>query len=521
MTRLVKVALLAWPVFCGGVASAESDYEALVRLDAEFMQFSEPKLVHGVPDLSPAAIEAQRAGLERLKEQLRSFDVSDWPVPQKADYLLVWSKLNHMVFEHRVLRPWERDPLLYLYQVSRIPYTETPVENAERGEFASRLKAVPELMEGAQRNLTQPVGELAKLTVFHLENFDGVGQRQPHRASPPAGTIGWFTDLCQRLEKDDPSLVRDCGRAVTAVREYRDWLKGKLGDMPHSAAIGVDNLNWYLRHVRLLPYNVNDLLLLGKREFHRYRFNHIVERNKNEDLSKLSLTRNAEQHLERTRDAEARIRAIIADQDLLTIPDYMPEGFETDTYWSPRSETNRHFWEELQFRNALNNHIHASIPGHRFDKLMQQHIENPIRKTVTETARIEGWGTYLEELLLQAGIADDNPRARELFYIALIKRGSRTFAEIGMHGGQMTLAEANAYMIDWVPFMEENLGRYDLANYLRRPGSGSMYLLGKMQIEQLISEREFQLGSEFDLGNFHDEFLSKGIIPVTLIRYGR
>jgi uncharacterized protein (DUF885 family) len=124
-------------------------------------------------------------------------------------------------------------------------------------------------------------------------------------------------------------------------------------------------------------------------------------------------------------------------------------------------------------------------------------------------------------LLLQAGIADDNPRARELFYIALIKRGSRTFAEIGMHGGQMTLAEANAYMIDWVPFMEENLGRYDLANYLRRPGSGSMYLLGKMQIEQLISEREFQLGSEFDLGNFHDEFLSKGIIPVTLIRYGR
>jgi uncharacterized protein (DUF885 family) len=88
-----------------------------------------------------------------------------------------------------------------------------------------------------------------------------------------------------------------------------------------------------------------------------------------------------------------------------------------------------------------------------------------------------------------------------------------------MHGGQMTLAEANAYMIDWVPFMEENLGRYDLANYLRRPGSGSMYLLGKMQIEQLVSEREFQLGSEFDLGNFHDEFLSKGIIPVTLIRW--
>jgi len=34
-----------------------------------------------------------------------------------------------------------------------------------------------------------------------------------------------------------------------------------------------------------------------------------------------------------------------------------------------------------------------------------------------------------------------------------------------------------------------------------------------------ISERAFQLGDAFELGKFHDEFLSKGIIPVTLIRW--
>ena len=31
------------------------------------------------------------------------------------------------------------------------------------------------------------------------------------------------------------------------------------------------------------------------------------------------------------------------------------------------TDESHHFWEEIQFRNALNNHIHASIPGHRFD----------------------------------------------------------------------------------------------------------------------------------------------------------
>jgi uncharacterized protein (DUF885 family) len=181
--------------------------------------------------------------------------------------------------------------------------------------------------------------------------------------------------------------------------------------------------------------------------------------------------------------------------------------------------TTRHFWEELQFRNALDNHIHASIPGHRFDGLLRQKVQNPIRKSYRDTERGEGWATYLEETLMQAGITDDNPRARELFYIALIKRGSRIFAETGMHSGKMSVDQANAYMMEWVPFMEEKLGRYDLVVYLRRPGAGSAYLVGKIQIEKLLSERAFLLGDKFEIGKFHDEFLSKGIIPVTLIRW--
>ena len=55
---------------------------------------------------------------------------------------------------------------------------------------------------------------------------------------------------------------------------------------------------------------------------------------------------------------------------------------------------------------------------------MKDRLTNPVRMTFSDTGRAEGWGTYLEEMLLQAGLTDDNPRARELFYIALIKRGS-------------------------------------------------------------------------------------------------
>lgn len=503
---------------CSG-AVAQDGYSTLIKMNEEILGLAKPEQNGIVPDLSPRAVAKQRGQLEDFRGRLLDIDTSSWSVPQRVDYLLVWSKMNDIVFNHRVMQPWSRDPLTYLYQFRRIPYAEAPATPETRAALSRELKAVPVMVDNAIENLTQPAGELARLAIFLLDNFDGVGQGEPYRDNPPEGTIGWFEDLCGRLLSQESDLPGDCREATAAARRYRDWLAENLDSMQASAAIGTENFNWYLKHVRLLPQTVDDLRAIGKREFHRYRFDYILDRYKNASLDELKLTQSAEEHRRRTREAEAKIRKLVEELDLFTIPDYMPDEFESDVFWSPRAKTDRHFWEEIQFRNPLNNHIHASIPGHRFDAEIRKRLENPIRRTHGESARAEGWATYLEETLIQAGIAEDNPRVRELFYAALIKRGSRFFAEIGMHTGEMTLDEANAYMMEWVPYMEEDLGRYDLVGYLRRPGLGSMYLLGKTQIEQLVSQRAFQLGDDFDLGEFHDDFLSRGMIPITLIRW--
>lgn len=75
------------------------------------------------------------------------------------------------------------------------------------------------------------------------------------------------------------------------------------------------------------------------------------------------------------------------------------------------------------------------------------------------------------------------------------------------------------YLIDYVPYMEPDLGRYDLEVYLRRPGLGSGYILGKIQLEKLLAERALALGADFDLGAFHDEILGRGMIPLSLVRW--
>ena len=498
---------------------SDAGWSQLEQVDTALIDLARPVDENGIPHWSPQTVAARVKAIEEQRRRLEAIDPSQWSVGGKVDYLLVRARQHGLEFEHRVLRPWARDPIFWLGQVESVPYVEVPLAGDEAESWRARLRAVPAIFEQAQGLLTGASGELADLAVFHLERFDGVGQGQPYRDEPPEGMIGWFADLCGRVEKKQFEDLAACRRAEAAVIEYRNWLRANRKQMQPSAGIGIDELSRYLHDVRLLPYEVEEVVILGEREFHRYRATWEIVRNRNRILPELELTRSREQHEQRTRDGERRIRQLVAEQQLLTIPDDIPADFETDVFWSPRALDDRHFWEELQFRDTLDNHIHASIPGHRFDGLMSQRVENPIRRRYRDSTRAEGWATYLEEMLVLAGITADRPRAAELFYVALMKRASRIYAETMMHAGRFSLEDANRYMMDYVPFMEEDLGRYDLEGYLRRPGLGSGYILGKIQLEQLLSERSLQMGDTFNLGAFHDDLLSRGMIPLTLLRW--
>ena len=103
------------------------------------------------------------------------------------------------------------------------------------------------------------------------------------------------------------------------------------------------------------------------------------------------------------------------------------------------------------------------------------------------------------------------------WYRHLDARAVRIPAELAMQTGEMSLDEAIRYMVDLVPYMEEDLARYDLQIYLRRPAYGMNYTIGMAQIEELLAREALRLRGDFDLGVFHDTFLSKGMIPIALI----
>jgi hypothetical protein len=463
-------------------------------------------------------VESRKSQLKILSDRLHSIDPAAWPIERKVDWVLVRTELNDLDFRYRVVRSWSRDPSFYSDFFERLPYTDIPLAAGNLDEFRAQLRSVPPVVAEAKQNLTGAGGDLTDIAIFHLEHYDGVGQGEPIRNPPPEGALGWYADLLARVRKDQPELVPDVENALNAVRDYHDWLTSNRSQLNRPSAVGIENYNWFLKHVRLMPYSAGDLSVLGNTELSRARTFLKIEQMKNRDLPELQPAKTEQEYYARVEDAEKLIRAFIQQNHILTIPDYVGAQ-KTDAFWIERPGGKRHFWEEIQYRDPLVDHIHASIPGHRFDFALHEHDARPIRSTYTDSGRIEGWGFYCEEMMLQAGILKDRPRARELFYIAQLARAARIPAELKIQRGEFSLNDAVRYMVKTVPFMDPNLARYDLEIYFRQPGYGMNYIAGKQQIEELLAKRAEQQGKEFDLGTFHDQFLGAGMIPVTLTQW--
>lgn len=503
----------------GGPVQDTPGHAELVAIHEQVRAIRRPEVVDGIADTTPAATAARRQALQELRDRFDAIDAEQWAVAERVDALLVRAQMNALDFELRVVRPWSRDPGYAVDQVQSVPYAEVPPDDAAAAALAGRLAAVPRILAQARRNLTEASAELAGMAIRQLSMSDGVNQGEPRRQVPPAGVIGWFDDLVLRLQDASSPLLPAAEEARQAVVAYRDWLVQQQPAMSEPAWVGLEAYDWYLRNVLLMPYDSGDLRVIGERELARARTFLAIERHRNRDLPPLLPAASAQEHAARVEEAEALIRSFIASQELLTIPADTPPRFETDAYWIVRPGGKRHFWEEITYRDPLNNHIHASIPGHRFDGLMAQREQRPVRRLYRDGVRSEGWAFYIEEMFLQAGLLDDRPRAKELFYIAQLKRAARIHAELAMQTGEFSLQDAVDYLVAQVPLMEPDLARYDLQIYLRRPTYGMNYVMGKVQLEQLLSDVALQRGDAFDLGAFHDEFLGAGPVPISLIRW--
>ncbi|MEM9385384.1 MAG: DUF885 family protein [Pseudomonadota bacterium] len=519
---LLILTLGVWPALPHAAAlpdSTDDAYAELIAVHSATRALMKPvQDAAGVADWSAVTIASTLASLRALRQRHAALAQVHWDRSQRVDWLLVRSLLDGLEYRLRVSRPWARDPGHYVDQLQRIPFVQIPASGEDLERLREGLERVPALLSSARSQLDDPAADYVTLALHNLTNHDGVGHGQAYRAQPPAGVIGWYEDLLARVRSDQPELVEQVSEALDAVVTFRGWLETNRPDWRAAAGVGRAQFDWYVRQVKLIPLSTDALLTLGEREYERLVAYLTLERHRNRHLPALQPAQSAEEYEARIRAADEQIRAFLVERNIITIPPFVGD-LATNVPWMVRAG-GRNFWEEVQFRDPRPDHVHAVIPGHRFDWLVAANQHHPIRTPYWEGARVEGWAVYLEEMMLNAGLLDELPRTRELFHIFGIKRAVRVRADIEMQQNRMSVSGATSYMVDRVPFLDENVARVDAEIYLRRPpGYGMGYLIGMTQMEALLADRARQLGEDFELQAFHDEFLAAGRIPIALTRY--
>ncbi len=518
---------LVWTSTAHASPQESSDYDELVELHEELRAYMVPGFTAGVVLESGARIgevygdslmTEKLAGLTRFEQELAAMPVENWSRSQQVDFLAVKSILNGYRFNLEVLRPWKRDPGFYLDPLMRVAFTDVSKDGEQIEQLRARLKSVPPLLASARANLTEVAGDFADLALYNLDNSDGVNHYHPYREVPPAGIIGWYEDLLGRARTQRPGLVEDIVAARTALVEFRDWLKSERGSMTAPGGVGADRYEWYIRHVRMIPLSATQMLTLSEREHERTTAALVLLRHRNRDEPELQLSRSAREQAEKVATTDAIVRKFLTQENIVTIPDFVGELGSNTPYVERPAGPN--FWEQIQFRDPIPDHLHAVIPGHRFDAVLAERDTRPIRGEYSDGGRAEGWATYLEEALMLAGATRHSPRADEFIQMFGIFRAARVPADIRMQQNLWSVQQAVDYMRSKTPWLDEDVARVDAEIYLRRPpGYGVAYTIGKLQMDALLADRASQLGSDFSLREFHDQFLASGQLPIALIRY--
>lgn len=523
---LVLVLVWALPA-AAQQAPAPEGYDRLLALHSELRDYMLPEFTAGVVLDSGARIgdayaddvmAAKQAGLARFETGLAALPVKSWPRAQQVDYLAVKSILNGYRFNLAVLRPWKRDPGFYLDPLMGVAFAEVSGDAAAIAKLRTRLRAVPPLLASAKTNLTEGVGDFADLALRNLEQSDGVNHYHPYRAVPPAGIIGWYDDLLARARKDRPDLIGDVSAARDAVVGFRDWLRTQRPRMTAPGGVGAERYDWYIRHVRMIPFTAAAMNTLAEREHERMTAQLALLRHRNRNLPQLTLSQSAAEQDAKVAATDAIVRRFLMDEAIVTVPaDVGNLGNNTPYIERPGGPN---FWEQIQFRDPIPDHLHAVIPGHRFDAVLAQRDTRPIRGPYSDGGRAEGWATYLEEALMIAGATRHSPRADEFIALFSIFRAARVPADIAMQHNRWGVSEAVASMRSRTPWLDDDVARVDAEIYLRRPpGYGVAYTIGKLQMDALLADRASQLDEAFNLRDFHDQFLAAGRLPIALVRY--
>jgi hypothetical protein len=522
-------------------AATRGTHVQLVKLFADWRAFNHPAIVRGRPDYSAAAMATRAARLPAFKRRLAAIDRRGWTASQIGDYRLVEAEMNAFDFFHRVLRPWARDPGYYqtiFAEMSDVPAHEGPSAepNIDLHNFAYPLSAADDA------RLTELIGAVPALLADAKTNLAGskahdlwaYGDRAFNEQADvlsqlEAGTL-MLNDLGGRrpatLEGTSPGLRKAVKDARVATEQFAAWIKSEAPRRVGPSGVGKANYNWYLKNVLLSPYDFDAQKALLQRELDRSIASLRLEEVRNRAAPPIAEISDPKAYRAMAEQRTDKLYRLMTDAGFITDKPYFRAALaaQTGNYTPPAQ---RNFFTHV---TALDPMPLLSHSTHWIElaRLRYEPHPSPIRQTpplfnIYED-RSEGFATAWEEILMQAGLYDDIPHGRELVWIMLANRAARGLASLRVQNNEIRLAEAGKFHAEWTPRYwsdaSSRLVGFEQLLYLRQPGYGPSYIVGKLELDHLLAEASHRAEVEHRPFNSREAFadiLASGIVPPAII----
>ena len=207
------------------------------------------------------------------------------------------------------------------------------------------------------------------------------------------------------------------------------------------------------------------------------------------------------------------------------VPDDIAPNYTTGRYWgAPKGGkrgglymVNTYALDKRPLYNLPALTLHEGVPGHHLQNALAAELENvpEFRKSLYPHAFGEGWGLYSETLGKDMGLYDD-PYAEFGRLTYEMWRAGRLVVDTGMH--YMDWSRRDAFVL----FMRNSALSFhnidtEVDRYISWPGQALAYKMGELKIHELRKYANDELGTDFDVRDFHDAVLANGGVTLPIL----
>ena len=162
--------------------------------------------------------------------------------------------------------------------------------------------------------------------------------------------------------------------------------------------------------------------------------------------------------------------------------------------------------------------VHEAVPGHHLQSSLNLELGDSIpqfRKDTYLSAYGEGWGLYCEFLAEEMGMYTTlYEQFGKLTYE--MWRACRLVVDTGIHAKGWTREQVIDYMAENTALSIHEINT-ETDRYISWPGQALSYKIGEIKIRELRKKAEIELGSSFDIREFHEVVLEQGTVTLSIL----